>query len=105
MRQPYKLVTNILNKDWKGSWSGKEIELKDGETKLLPIWLAEKFAEVMAMEVFTNLRQDLVGKEELNTLKQKMLGTEVVEVEFPDKSEGEILMEEIEYANNKYLNK
>jgi len=57
------------------------------------------------MEVFTNLRQDLVGKEELNTLKQKMLGTEVVEVEFPDKSEGDILMEEIEYANNKYLNK
>jgi hypothetical protein len=38
-------------------------------------------------------------------LKEKMLGSEMVEVEFPEKSNGDILAEEIEYANNKYLNK
>jgi len=38
-------------------------------------------------------------------MKSKMIGDEIIEVEIPDKTESDLLIEEIEYANNKYLNK
>ena len=41
----------------------------------------------------------------MKELKDKMLGSEIVEVELPEKSATDILVEEIEYANKHYLNK
>jgi hypothetical protein len=67
--------------------------------------MADKFSEMMATEIFHNMKQDLIDKTELKAMKDKMLGDEEVEVEFPDKEAVDILLEEIEYANNKYLNK
>lgn len=105
MKKPYILMTNINDSDFKGEWDGKEFILKEGETKLFPQFLADKFAEIIATQICNKLKKDLVSKEEMKELKDKMMGSEMVEVEFLDKSDGDILAEEIEYANNKYLNK
>jgi hypothetical protein len=59
----------------------------------------------MANHIFNSLKKDLVSKVEMAEMKSKMIGDEIVEVEIPEKTEVDLLMEEIEYANNKYLNK
>jgi hypothetical protein len=105
MKKAYILMTNINDSDFKGEWDGKEFILREGETKLLPQFLADKFAEIIATDICHKLKRDLISKEEMKELKDKMLGSEIVDVDFPDKTSGDILAEEIEYANNKYLNK
>jgi hypothetical protein len=59
----------------------------------------------MANHIFNSLKKDLVSKVEMAEMKSKMIGDEIVQVEIPEKTEVDLLMEEIEYANNKYLNK
>jgi len=105
MKKPYQILTNINDSDFIGTWDGKEIPIKNGESKLLPKFLADKFAEQMANHIFNSLKKDLVSKVEMAEMKSKMIGDEIVEVEIPEKTEVDLLMEEIEYANNKYLNK
>lgn len=87
-----------------GKWNGRDFLLKDGETKLYPKFLAEKFAENMAIEILHELKQDIYSKDKLNELASKMLGNEMVDIDFPDKSDVDLIIEEIEYANNTYLN-
>ena len=59
----------------------------------------------MAIEILHELKQDIYSKDKLEELTSKMLGDEIVDIDFPDKSEVDLIIEEIEYANNKYLNK
>lgn len=105
MKKPYQILTNINDSEFLGTWDGKEITIKNGESKLLPKFLADKFAEQIANQIFNRLKKDLVSKVEMAEMKSKMIGDEIVEVEIPDKTEADLLMEEIEFANNKYLNK
>ncbi len=105
MKKPYQILTNINDSDFLGTWDGKEFLIKNGESKLLPKFLADKFAEQIANQIFNRLKKDLVSKVEMAEMKSKMIGDEIVEVEIPEKTEVDLLMEEIEYANNKYLNK
>lgn len=105
MKKPYQILTNINDSDFIGTWDGKEFLIKNGESKLLPKFLADKFAEQIANQIFNRLKKDLVSKVEMAEMKSKMIGDEIVEVEIPEKTEVDLLMEEIEYANNKYLNK
>jgi len=102
MTKKYKLITNILNADWTGSWSGVEFKLSDGETKLLPTFMADKFAEIMAKKIFHSLNRDLVGREELKELEDKMLGEEE-SLNIEEKTDLELLVEEIDFVNTKYL--
>lgn len=105
MKKPYQILTNINDSDFTGTWDGKEFLIKNGDSKLLPKFLADKFAEQIANQIFNRLKKDLVSKVEMAEMKSKMIGDEIVEVEIPDKTEADLLMEEIEFANNKYLNK
>ena len=105
MKKPYQLMTNINDSEFKGNWDGREFILNEGETKLLPTFLADRFAEQVAIVICNKLKKDLISKEEMKELKDKMLGSEIVEVELPEKSATDILVEEIEYANKHYLNK
>ena len=105
MKKKNRMLSNILSKDWIGSWGGKEFEIKDGESKLFPDFMADTFAEKMAMEILFSMKQDIIGKAELTAIKNKMLGDEIISVEVPSKTEVELLAEEIEYVNKKYLNK
>ena len=98
-------MTNISDQDFTGTWDSKEITVKEGETKLLPEFLANKFAEIIATKILNQLKKEIIGKDELQDMKDKMIGSEKVEVELPEKTPTDILLEEIEYANKHYLNK
>lgn len=98
-------MTNISDQDFKGTWDGKEIIIKEGETKLYPEFLADKFAEIIATKILNQLKKEIICKDELQEMKDKMIGSEKVEVELPEKTPTDILLEEIEYANKYYLNK
>lgn len=104
MIKKYRLLTNILDREWTGQWNGADFTLQYGETKLLPDYMAEKFAENMATIVFQSLKQDLVDKNTMAEMKNKMLG-DVESLDIPDKTPEDIVREEIEFVNKKYLNK
>lgn len=66
--------------------------------------MAERFAEQMATIIFQSLKQDLIDKTEMAKMKDKMLG-DIESLDIPEKSPDDILQEEIEFVNQKYLKK
>ena len=103
MKKKFINLTNIDTEDFVGKWNGEEFLIKKGETKLFHTFLANKLSQDIASKMLHDLKRDIHSKDDLKYYTTQMLGETEVDVEIPEKTETDILKEEMEFANNQVL--